>query len=177
MLTNIEKYTTIKGTSIYSGNENWAVGNPAAIDVDITISEQSHPSTDVPMMGTVSIPDQSRIDNITVTANINCDSPEALELMGKGLKHWVIKWVDEVVAVNGLVSVKGYEIRAAGFVSALPESSKSVGGENTGDITMNCLKISKRCVTDGYVEYEIDRVNRILMRNGEDYRSEINELL
>ena len=42
---------------------------------------------------------------------------------------------------------------------------------------MNCLKISKRCVTDGYVEYEIDRVNRILMRNGEDYRSEINELL
>lgn len=62
MLTSINRYTAIKGCDIYRLDKNGKPGtSPAAIDRDITIGEQTHPSTDVPLMGTISVPDQSRL--------------------------------------------------------------------------------------------------------------------
>lgn len=176
-MRNITRYTTIKGTSIYASDSTWHTSEtPAACDIDITIGEQAHPSTDVPMMGTLSVPDQTRIDNITISASINTDSPEAQALTGKGMVYWVIRWVDEVIGADGLVSVIGQEIHAKGFITSLPEAAKSVGGENTGDLSMNVVGISKKDST-GKVAYDIDRTSNRLIRNGVDYREDINKLL
>lgn len=177
MLKNIAKYTTIKGVSIYECNEQWKEqGLPCAIDIEITVSEQTHPTTDIPFMGTMSVPDQSRVDNITITANVNVDDPNAQRLCGKGMKYWKACWVDEVVEANGLISVVGYNIYSKGFVGGQPEAAKNTGGDNSGGIVMNCVGIKKQD-SNGVVAYDIDRSQNRLIRNGEDYRSEINRLL
>lgn len=178
MLTSINRYTAIKGCSIYKLNDLGRPNEtPAAIDRDITIGEQTSPTTDIPMMGTVSVPDQSRIDNFTISVNINCDSPEAAELNGPGLVGWEIHWVDEVVGADGLPSIQGWVITAHGYVGNSPEATKNSGSENSGDLTMNVVASIKRNVTTGVVAYDIDRRANRLIRNGIDYRKDINALL
>lgn len=177
MLTSINRYTAIKGCDIYRLDKNGKPGtSPAAIDRDITIGEQTHPSTDVPLMGTISVPDQSRLDNFTITANINCDSPEAAELSGDGVVGWQIQWVDEYIDASGFPQIVGWTIVAKGYITGLPEANKNQGSDNSGDLTMNCLSIRK-VNSLGFVAYDIDRSANRLIRNGIDYRSEINKLL
>lgn len=177
MLKTIPKYTSIKGCTIYRLNAaGMPLPTPAAIDVDITISEQTHPSTDVSMMGTVGVPDQSRLDNFTVTANVNCDSPEAAALSGAGIVGWFIRWVDEVIDEAGMPQVIGWDVTAKGYITGAPEATKNVGSENMGDISMNVVAITKKNSL-GYVAYDIDRRVNKLVRNNIDYRSDINKLL
>lgn len=177
MLKTIDRYTSIKGSTIYKLDAQGHPGaTPAAVDVDITIGEQTHPTTDVPMMGTVSIPDQSRLDNFTITANINTDSPEAAELSGDGLVGWEIHWVDEVVGADGLPKIIGWVITAHGYVTGTPEAVKNQGSENTGDISMNVMSIIKKN-SEGYTAYDIDRLANRLIKNGVNYRAKLNELL
>lgn len=180
MLKSIPRYTTIKGVTIYSCDSNWKPKpTPAAIDRDITIPEQTHPTTDVNLMGTVSIPDQSRIDNMTLTVNVNCDSPEAGELTGGGVCYWKICWVDEILDATGEMTITGYNIYASGYVTGIPEAAKNAGAENSGDLGMNLISIKKTRILDNgeQVVYDINRVQNRLIRNGKDYRAEINRLL
>lgn len=177
MLKTIPKYTTIKGCTIYDLDDAGKPSqSPAATDVDITIGEQTNPTTDVPMMGTVGVPDQSRLDNFTIGVNINCDSPEAQRLSGAGVKGWEIHWVDEVINAAGMPEIIGWIVTAKGYIINAPESNKNTGSENTGDLTMNCLAIRK-VNSRGFVAYDIDRRANRLIRNGVDYRSAINALL
>ena len=176
MLQTIPKYTTIKGVTIYRLIGGAPASTPAAVDVDINVSEQTHPTTDVSMMGTVGIPDQSRLDNFTVGVTINTDSPEAQALTGEGVVGWMICWVDEVVDATGIPSVVGWKLFVHGYVTGAPEATKNQGSDNTGELTMNCLA-ARKVNTLGYVAYDIDRRTNKLIRNGVDYRSKINALL
>lgn len=173
----INRYTSIKGTTIYRvSKEGKLDSSPAAIDVDITIGEQSHPTTDIPIMGTLSVPDQSRLDNFTIEVNVNCDSPEALKLSGTGIVGWQIQWVDEFVDKDGLPQIVGWTISAKGYVTGLPESNKNQGSDNSGNLVMNVVSILKKNSND-FVSYDINRMDNRLYRNGIDYREGINALL
>lgn len=185
MLTTINKYTQIKGVTIYRCTSaeagalpnNWIVSPaPAAIDVDITLPEQSHPTTDIQMMGSISIPDQTRIDNMQLTVNINTDSLEASALSGAGIVYWKICWVDEVVDPSGNLSLLGWTVYASGYIGAQPESAKNAGSENTGDLSMNVVSIKKQN-SNGYVAYDINRLTNRLERGGINYRAALNALL
>lgn len=177
-MKTINRYTAIKGCSIYRLNElGRPNATPAAIDRDINIGEQTSPATDIPMMGSVSIPDQSRIDNFTISVNINCDSPEAAQLSGPGLVGWEIHWVDEVVGSDGLPTIQGWVITAHGYITNTPEATKNSGSDNSGDLTMNVVAVIKRNVTTGRISYDIDRRANRLIRNGVDFRKAINALL
>ena len=177
MIKSIPRYTAIKGSTIYRLD---AAGRPlqvpAAIDVDINVSEQTHPTTDIPMMGTIGVPDQSRLENFTISVNVNCDSLEAQALCGPGLVGWEIHWVDEVVGADGLPQVVGWVITAKGYITNTPEATKNQGSDNSGDITMNVMAVTKKNSL-GYVAYDIDRRANRIIRAGVDYRSEINALL
>ena len=173
----INRYTSIKGTTIYKlSKEGKPASAPAAIDMDITIGEQSHPTTDIPVMGTLSVPDQSRLDNFTIEVNVNCDSPEAAELGGEGIVGWQIQWVDEFVDTDGLPQIVGWTITAKGYVTGLPEANKNQGSDNSGNLVMNVVSILKKNSND-FVSYDIDRIANRLIRNGVDYRERINALL
>ena len=176
MLQTIPKYTTIKGVTIYRLNGGAPAPAPAAVDVDVNISEHTHPSTDVSFMGTVGVPDQSRLDNFTVGVSINCDSPEAQALVGEGVVGWMICWVDEVVDATGIPAVVGWKLFTYGYVTGVPEATKNLSSDNSGELTMNCLA-ARKINTSGYVAYDIDRRSNKLIRNGVDYRAKINALL
>lgn len=177
-MVTIPQYTTVKGCAIYrlDANGKPVSKEPAAMDIDITIGEQSHPSTDISMMGTVSVPDQTRLDNFTITANINCDASEAAALNGPGLIGWEIKWVDEVVDPSGLPDVIGWTVTAYGYIASTPEAMKNAGSENKGDITMNVVSFQKQNSKNEIV-CDIDRSQNRLIRNGVDYREKVNQLL
>ena len=177
MLKSIDRYTSIKGSTVYRlDDKGRPMETPAAIDVDINVSEQTHPTTDIPMMGTIGVPDQSRLENFTISVNVNCDSPEAQALCGPGLLGWEIHWVDEVVGADGLPQVVGWVITAKGYITNTPEATKNQGSDNSGDITMNVMAVTKKNSL-GYVAYDIDRRANRIIRAGIDYRSEINALL
>ena len=178
MFKAIPKYTAIKGCTIYPLDANGhAADTPAAIDIDITLPEQSHPTTDVQMMGTISIPDPTRLDDLTVTVNINADSPEAQVLVGDGgVVGWQIQWVDEVIDQSGNMRLVGWTVTAKGYIGGVPEANKNQGSDNTGDLTMHAIYLRK-ANSDGVVPYEIDRVAGKLIRNGKDLREQINRLL
>ena len=65
---------------------------------------------------------------------------------------------------------------AHGFVTSIPNAEVNAGSENTGDVTMNLIYISKTNLTDNKVEYEIDRGKGIFKVRGDDLIGEIRSL-
>ena len=70
----------------------------------------------------------------------------------------------------------GWVITAKGYITNTPEATKNQGSDNSGDITMNVMAVTKKNSL-GYVAYDIDRRANRIIRAGVDYRSEINALL
>lgn len=177
MLKQIERYTHISGVSIYACDEKGqSYSEPAAIDVSITLPSIEFESTDVQLMGSLSVPDTTRLGNLQISATLEADNPKTRTLVGAGLKKWRISWTENILEPTGLQSVRGFTVFATGYVGAIPEGAKEIGGQATADYTMNCISIYKKDST-GYVSYDIDRTKGKLIVDGIDYRKEINDFL
>lgn len=176
MLKSIPSYTAVKGCTIYPMEDGVASQEPAAVDVEITLPSIEFGTTDINQMGTVSVPNQTSVDNIQVSVNVPADSQNSRTLFKKGLAQWKICWVCEVVDPAGLVDVEGWSVYCAGYIVSIPEGTKNPGSENSGAVNMNCV-FYKKVRADGFVAYDIDRRSNKLVINGIDFRSEINALL
>lgn len=177
MLTQIEKYSHVSGASIYACNDVGAsLSTPSAIDVSITLPALEFESADVNFMGTLSVPDTTRLGNLQITASLEADNPKTRPLIGAGLKKWRISWTENIITPAGLQTVKGFTVHASGYVTSVPEGSKEVGSQALADFAMNCVAISKKD-SDGHVYYDIDRAVGKLIVDGVDYRAQVNELL
>lgn len=177
MLKQIERYTQVTGTSIYECDDKWQSNSePSAVDVQVTLPALEFESADVQFMGTLSVPDTTRLGNIQVTAALECDNPKTRRLVGPGLKRWRISWVQNIVWPNQTQTAVGFTVFAAGYVAAVPEGAKELGSASTADYTMNCVSISKKDST-GYQAYDVDRATGKLIVDGVDYRADVNKFL
>lgn len=174
-LKRINIYGQIKSCSIYPVIDGVASETPAAIDATITLPAISFESSTVQMMGPLTVPDQSRLGDLSLSITVS-QGKESMALSGKGLKSYAIRWVQEVTEPSGAVRVVGFVCYASGYVTQVPESAKNPGAEGTSDYNVSLVKY--RVLEDGKIEhFNIDRAAGKLVINGEDYRSEVDDLL
>ena len=89
----------------------------------------------------------------------------------------MVTWASMVYdAESGTTTPKSFRVMASGFVTSIPNAEVNAGAENTGDVTMNLISISKTNITDGRVEYEIDRGKGIFKVKGKDLIGKISSL-
>ena len=160
-------YGQIKGVTIYDAPEGVPSDTPAAVDCTMTLPSISFETGTIQMMGSHTVPDQSRLGDLSMSITVP-DSKDSMPLAGKGLKSYVGRWVREVTDPSGAIRVVGFVCYFGGYVTQVPQSAKNPGAESTGDYN----------VEDGkYEHFNIDRAAGKLVINGEDYRSEVDELL
>ena len=174
-MKRIPIYGQVKGVTIYDAPDGVPSENPAAIDCTVTLPSISFESGTVQMMGSLTVPDQSRLGDLSMAITVP-DSKDSMSLSGKGLKSYVARWVREVTDPSGAIRVVGFICYFSGYVTQVPQSAKNPGAESTGDYNVSLVKY--RVLEDGKIEhFNIDRAAGKLVINGEDYRSEVDELL
>lgn len=175
-LQAITKYTHVEGVSIYAVTNGQSASAPSAVDVSVNLPELVFESVDIPMMGTATIYDQTRLGNLELSVTLEADNPQAQALVHKGLCEWKLCWVESKVEPSGLTSVVGFNVYVKGYVSSIPEGSKEVGAQATADYKMSLIADRKTDST-GRVYYDVDRSQGKLIVNGVDYRADVNALL
>ena len=179
MATALTKSLPINGCAVYLMKDGKQVGlGPVLDSVTISLPSIEFETTTIPMMGSYDVPDPSRIPNLQVTITIPCDNLAARTLAQPGVCEWKITWVSqEYSAATGMNVPTGWVVLCRGHVVNIPNAEVSVGGENTSDITMNVIAISKRSNTSPSVEsYALDRSAGSLRVNGVEYAKGINSL-
>ena len=175
----VTKSLGIKGCALWKLDAEGNRGdNPNVDNVSITLPSIELESTTVNLMGSLDVPDLSRIGNLQLSATIPLDVPEALALieLGKPVK-WQITWCTQLYdSVSGTTTPKAFEVYVTGFVTSIPNSEVNAGAEHTGDVTMNLIAITTKNATDNKVEYEIDRGKGIFRVNGDDLIGKFSSL-
>lgn len=174
-LKRIPIYGQIKGVTIYDAPDGVPSDTPAAVDCTITLPNISFETGTIQMMGSQTVPDHSRLGDLSMSITVP-DSKDSMVLSGKGLKSHVARWVREVTDPSGAIRVVGFVCYYSGYITQIPQSGKNPGAESTGDYNVSLVKY--RVLEDGkYEHFNIDRAAGKLIINGEDYRSEVDELL
>ena len=60
-MKQIERFTHIEGVAVYNVTNGVQDETPSAVDVSLSIPEITFEATEVPMMGSVSVVDQTRV--------------------------------------------------------------------------------------------------------------------
>ena len=175
----IKKGLGIKGCAVWKLDDNGEPGkNPNVDNISVTLPSIELETTSINLMGSVDIPDVSRIGNMQLSCTIPLDVKEAMDLceLGKTVS-WLITWCSqEYNSTTGETLAKSYSVRATGFITSIPNAEVNSGAENTGDVTMNLIKYKKECISDNYTAFEIDRGAGIFKINGNDLFAKINSL-
>lgn len=175
----ITKSLGVKGCALWKLDARGEAGEKPNVDnVSIQLPSIELETTSITLMGTLDVPDVSRIGNLQLSATIPLDVKEAMELceLGKVVK-WMVTWASMTYnAESGTTTPKAFKVVASGFVTSIPNAEVNAGTENTGDVTMNLISISKTNITDNIVEYEIDRGRGIFKVKGADIISGISSL-
>lgn len=171
MSVAIVKSLGVRGASVWKLDDNGAVGQYPNVDnVEITLPSIELETSSLQLMGTLDVPDLSRVGNLQLSVTVPLDVPSAMELleMGKVVK-WLITWCSqEYNSVTGETTPKSFTVEASGFVTSIPNSAVNAGAENTGAITMNLISYKKTNTTDRLVQFEIDRGKGIFNVLGKD---------
>ena len=179
MSISIKKGLGIKGVAIFKLDENGkAEEKPNVDNVSVQLPSIELETTTISMMGSLDIPDVSRIGNMQLSCTVPLDVKEAMELceLGKTVS-WLITWCSqEYNSTTGETVAKSYSVRATGFITSIPNAEVNAGAEGTGEITMNLIKYKKECISDNYVAFEIDRGAGIFKIKGDDVFAKINSL-
>lgn len=179
MSVSITKSLGVKGCALWRLDEDGKPGDRPNVDnVSIQLPSIDLETTSITLMGTLDVPDVSRIGNLQLSVTIPLDVPEAMDLcvLGKA-ERWMITWATMVYnSVSGTTTPKSFRVEVSGFITGIPNAEVNAGAENTGNITMNLISIRKTNATDNEVEYEVDRGNGIFKVRGKDIIGEISSL-
>lgn len=173
-MNRIPIYGQIKGCTIYPAPDGKPAANPAAIDCTITPPVVTFETGTVQMMGSLTVPDQSRIADMSLSITVPV-SPYSAKLSGKGLMGYEARWAQEVTDPSGAIRVVQGVCYISGYVTQIPASAVNPGAEGTADYNVSVVKY--RLVVDGKELHNIDRGNGVLIIDGVDYRSDVDKLL
>ena len=173
------KFVKICGVSVWEADENGAAvyDYPQASDVTVSMPNIEFGTTDVNILGTLSVPDFTRLENFQISASVPVDNPEAKKLFKLGLQNWVISYaVANLDSATGLETKTGYRIYARGYVSSIPNAEISTGGEGMADVSMNLVSLKKWALGASVPEFNIDRLSGKVEISGVNYAAEVNAL-
>lgn len=175
MSTQKYKSLPIKGAAIWALNENGEPisSTPQADNVPITLPSIDFGTTDVNILGTVSVPDFTRLENFQVTVDINVDNPDSKPLKKIGRQSWKITYCNAFIdSATCLETLQGIVVYCNGFVGGIPNAEVNQGAENTATITMNCMSFKKQ-TQDGVIECDIDRSAGKIEIDGVNYTESV----
>lgn len=167
MSHQLHKFSTIKGCALWKCVADVPVtpGIPQADNVTITLPEISFGTTDVNIMGNVSVPDFTRIDNFTLTANVAVDNPDSIPLLqlGEGgIANWKITYaVGNINVSTGLEELIPCTIFATGYITSIPNAAIEQGADGMAEISMNLISLRKMRGTD--MVYNVNRLTGDIM--------------
>lgn len=179
MSVAVVKSLGVRGCAVWKLDENGATGQSPNVDnVAVSLPSIELETTTINLMGSLDVPDLSRVGNLQLSVTVPLDVPEAMELLDLGKSvRWLITWASmEYNSVTGETTPKAFTVEAAGFVSAIPNAEVNAGAENTGEITMNLVSYKKTNTTDKIVQFEIDRGKGIFKLNDKDLISSVSSL-
>lgn len=177
MLIEINRYLNVAGCSIYfCPDGSTPEQTPLGIDQEVTLPSVTHPTSDVQLMGTASIPVQTSIEDMECTINLP-DSAAANKCRKKGVVTFLIYHAVSISDCRtGEVNLGGFKAKVSGIISGKEGLNVTPQGETSTAITLKVLRY--QFVDDeGNQVIDIDRPAGVLKINGEDYRSELKNLL
>lgn len=179
MSKSITKFVEIKGCAVWACDDNWVPvsQNPQVDNIAISAPDIEFATTDINLMGTLSIPDFTRIDNFQIGVTVPPDNEEAMALFQPGLKHWMISYaVSNFNSQTGLEELSAYRIYAAGYITKIPTSEINKGAEGTTELPMNLAVYKKVKVGSNTAVFDINRFTGKVEINGVNYSQPIDEL-
>ena len=177
MLREINRYLNVAGCSVYfCPDGSTPEQDPLGIDQEDTLPSVTHPTSDVQLMGTASIPVQTSIEDMECTINLP-DSAAANKCRRKGVVTFLIYHAVSISdCQTGEVNLGGFKAKVSGIISGKEGLNVTPQGETSTAITLKVLRY--QFVDDeGNQVIDIDRPAGVLKINGEDYRSELKNLL
>ena len=120
----------VKGCAVWKiDDEGRLPQNPNVDNVSVQLPSIELETTTINLMGSLDVPDISRVGNLQLTVTVPVDVPSAMELveLGKSV-HWLITWVSqEYDSINGTTTPKSYSVDATGFITAIPNAEVNAG--------------------------------------------------
>ena len=179
MSRTLTKFVDIKGCAVWLCDENGTPikETPQIDNTTISMPDLEFGTTEVNLLGTLSVPDFTRIDNFQLSVNMPVDNDEAMELFKPGLQQWVISYaVSNFNSGTGLEEVTGYRIYAKGYITRIPSSEISKGGDGKANLPMNLVSLKKWKLGERTAVYAIDRLTGKVEIQGVNYTQPIDEL-
>ncbi|MBR4985336.1 MAG: phage major tail tube protein [Proteobacteria bacterium] len=173
-MNRIPIYGQIKSCTIYPVENGVPAASPAAFDCTITPPVVTFETGTVQMMGSLTVPDQSRIADMSLSITVPV-SPLSVKLSGKGLKSYEARWAQEVTDPTGAIRVVQGVCYISGYVTQVPATAINPGAEGTADYNVSVVKY--RLVVGGKELHNIDRAAGVLVIDTVNYRSEVDALL
>ena len=176
-LREINRYLTIAGCSVYAlDGAGQPSSFPISIDAEVTLPSISFQSTDAQMMGSLSVPVQTSLENLEMTISLN-DGKDAFKAFKKGVVGFMVRYATSITDRDtGEVSLGGFTAKARGLISG--KDGLAVAPTNQSDSNLTLSLISYQFQTDdNSTVINIDRPSGILEINGTDFRSDLRSLL
>lgn len=177
MLKEIDRYLNVAGVSIYAADDKGIPeAFPLGIDEEVTLPSISHPTMDVQLMGSASIPNQTAVEDLECSFTLP-NNPRVIAALKGGVRTFIIRHAINVSeAQSGNVVLQGFTATVSGFVSSKEGLSLSAGGESKTTVTVKCTYY-RLADADNNELYNIDRPNGVLKIGGNDMRQSLRELL
>jgi phage tail tube protein FII len=176
-LREINRYLTIAGCSLYDLDEAGQPGAfPISIDAEVTLPSVSFLTSDAQLMGNMSVPIQTSLENMEMTISLN-DGKDAFKAFKKGVAGFMVRYATSITnRETGEVFLGGFTAKARGLIGG--KEGLAVAPTNQSDSNLTLHLVSYQFQTDdNSIVINIDRPNGILEINGVDFREELRELL
>lgn len=173
----INRYLTVAGCTVYAcDDQGMPESLPLAIDCEVTLPSVTHPTMDANVMGGMSVPNQTSVENMECTIALP-DSAAANKARKRGVRTFVIRHAVSISeAETGSIRLGGFTATVAGLISGKDGLSVSPNANSETNLTIQCVRY--RFVDDeGNEVINISRPDGVLRIGGNDWREELRNLL
>ena len=148
---------------------------PLCNDAQVTLPAISFSATDVTYMGTMTVADLTRVDDVAITLSMPTYADSLRVASAKGL---LIRFAMQIEkAGTGESDYQGFSVRAFGRASGFGRGALTPGDAGNGDITYHCTRYKFISQETNAELINIDRRAGIIAINGVNTRSKLNMLL
>ena len=173
----VDKVLQVTANAIYILNENGVPeeAEPVCNDGQVTLPAISFSTTDVTYMGTMTVADLTRVDDVAITISMPTYVDSLKVANAKGL---LIRFAMQIEkAKTGESDYQGFAVYAYGRSSGFGGGALTPGDAGNGDITYHCTRYRFIDQETNAELINIDRRAGIIAINGVNTRQKLNKLL
>ena len=149
--------------------------NLVARDVSATLPEVTPATTDLPIMGTLTLPIWQLIENMEAAITKVGVDLGLISLIKPDMKPLEYRWVQTVTDANGVTKNVGCKAFLRGVPNKIPGIGLEVGSASEGEVTFSVTRYN--LFVDGKEMFLVDRLAGIVRIDGKDYAGELGSML